>query len=145
MTQKANAIKLTAAQRKEKALNYRKAGMTYRQIGEQLGVTFQAAYKMVIGALEDINDRIRENAEELRSLELERLDTLFLAMYNQAIKGNQGAVDRCIRIMERRSKLLGLDAPSKASVEFSRMSNDELAEFIRQELTANGGSDSGSE
>ena len=65
-------------------------------------------------------DRIRENvaeaAEQVRTLEAERLDKLFLAMYTQASKGNQGAVDRCLRIMERRAKLYGLDTPSKHEV-----------------------------
>ena len=52
----------------------------------------------------------------MRTLELERLDKLWFAMYRQATQGNQGAVDRCIRIMERRAKLLGLDAPTKTEL-----------------------------
>ena len=116
MTQKANAQKITTAERREKALKYRKAGMTYKQIGEQLGISFQAAHKLVISALDEITKKINEEADQLRTLEVERLNTLFLSMYNKAIKGDHGAVDRCLRIMERRARLLGLDAPTKQDV-----------------------------
>jgi hypothetical protein len=38
---------------------------------------------------------------------------LLKAMWSKAMKGDVARVDRCLRIMERRAKLLGLDAPSK--------------------------------
>ena len=62
-------------------------------------------------ALAKLRQGVLEDAEKLRTLELQRLDSLFIKMYEQAENGNQGAVDRCIRIQERRSKLLGLDLP----------------------------------
>lgn len=102
--------KVTAAQRREKALEARKAGYTYKAIGESLGITEQGAYKSVMRALSIINKNIAETAEEVRTIELERIDNLFKVMYKQALKGNQGAVDRCIRLMDRRARYLGLDA-----------------------------------
>jgi len=48
------------------------------------------------------------------TLELQRLDDLYLIAYRAIIGGNSLAgIDRCLRIMERRSKLLGLDAAEK--------------------------------
>jgi hypothetical protein len=41
---------------------------------------------------------------------------MITVLWPQVAKGNQGAVDRVLRIMERRAKLLGLDAPTKADV-----------------------------
>ena len=105
--------KISYAERRIQALELRKAGATYEQIGKQLGITKQAAYKHVKKALDAMNDTIREQADDVRNIEVERLDKLWFVMYKQALSGNQGAVDRCLKIMDRRAKLLGLDAPEK--------------------------------
>jgi len=47
----------------------------------------------------------------LRALELLRLDELLNALWDTAIAGDLKAVDRVLKVMERRAKLLGLDAP----------------------------------
>ena len=118
---------IEAAERREFVLNMRKSGATYRQIAaatiqhfgvEQLpkGYDERYAWMDVKAELDRIRDNVAEAAEQVRTLEAERLDKLFLAMYTQASKGNQGAVDRCLRIMERRAKLYGLDTPSKHEV-----------------------------
>jgi len=114
---KTSARKLTYAERKLKALELRKEGNTFQQIGDALGISKQNAHKHVMTALTAMNEQIAAEAEVMRTLELERLDKLWFAMYRQATQGNQGAVDRCIRIMERRAKLLGLDAAERMKLE----------------------------
>jgi hypothetical protein len=52
-----------------------------------------------------------EEADELRRLENARLDRIWEPMYLQALQGDGRSLDRCIRIMERRANLNGLDAP----------------------------------
>ena len=61
----------------------------------------------------------RENARTVRDLEVKRLDNIMIRRYPQAMDGNQGAVDRMLRIMERRAKLLGLDAPTQQTIQHS--------------------------
>lgn len=109
---KTSVKKLTALEREHEALALRKAGKTYDLIGQQLGITPQGAHKAVMRALKKLNARVVEGADQLRTIEVQRLDALFEQMYTQAEHGNQGAVDRCIKIMERRAKLLGLDLPT---------------------------------
>jgi DNA-binding CsgD family transcriptional regulator len=113
---KTSARRLTYAERKLQALELRKGGATFQQIGDALGISKQNAHKHVMTALTAMNEQIAEEASVMRTLELERLDKLWFAMYRQATQGNQGAVDRCIRIMERRAKLLGLDAPTRTEL-----------------------------
>jgi len=113
---KTSARKLTARERENRALELRMTAATYSQIGQALGISEAGAYKAVIRALGKLNAKVMENAEELRTLEVQRLDSLFITMYAQAKSGHQGAVDRCLRIMERRAKLLGLDAPTKQDI-----------------------------
>ena len=56
---------------------------------------------------------LAEPTDALRTLELERLDALQLAIWDQAIQGHVANIDRVLSIMKRRSALLGLDAPKR--------------------------------
>jgi hypothetical protein len=49
----------------------------------------------------------------VRDLELQRLDALYLKAWEAVEEGDLPSIDRCLRIMERRAKLLGLDAAEK--------------------------------
>jgi hypothetical protein len=111
-----SARKVTAVERAKTAVRMRMAGAQYADIGVSMGISRQAAWMLVKKSLEATRKETGESADLLRELELQRLDKLYLAMNKQAEQGNQGAVDRCIRIMERRSKLVGLDAPTKQDV-----------------------------
>lgn len=93
------------------ALRLRKAGVSYLDIAQQLGYRgASGAHAAVKSALKRT---LQEPADELRNLELERLDAMLMGIWQQCQNGNQGAIDRALRIMERRAKLLGLDAPTR--------------------------------
>lgn len=105
--------RIEAVERQRQAVELRKAGASFRQIAEQLGYSSAGgAYKAVMTAL---RKTLREPADEMRGLELDRLDMLTFALWSEAQQGNLGAIDRLLRVMERRAKLLGLDAPSKVA------------------------------
>lgn len=121
MTESAtSARKVLARQREAQAVKLRINGAEYAEIGALLGISKQAAWKLVSNYLKATRAQTGEDANVLRDLELQRLDALYMAMHPQAVKGNQGAVDRCLRIMERRAKLEGLDAPTKNEVTGAR-------------------------
>lgn len=106
--------KVKAADKQRQALELRKAGVTYARIAEQLGYRSPSgAHKAVELALKSV---LSEPAEEVRQLELERLDSMLLALWPQVRNGNHGAIDRALRVMERRARLLGLDAPVKQDI-----------------------------
>jgi len=113
---KGSKRRIIAREREKRAMELRLAGATYAQIGEALGISAQAAHKAVMRALDRINEKLAEDAQKVLRLELERLDKMLLALWPQAQRGNQGAVDRILRIMERRARLLGLDAPHNVNV-----------------------------
>lgn len=106
----------TTAERKKNALAYRIGGKSFREIGELLGVSTQAAHALVVKALDDTNAQIAENAEQLRRLELERLDFMRNALWSAVIKGDVLAIDRAIKISKRISELTGIDAPAKQDI-----------------------------
>jgi hypothetical protein len=89
------------------------AGGSYRQIAQQLNVSEYAAYYDVQDELARLDPVIQGKAERLRELESARLDRLQLALAPGIKEGQPAAIMACIRIMERRSRLLGLDAPER--------------------------------
>ena len=102
---------IQAQERQLQALELRKAGATYEAIAERLGYADRSgAFRAVTSALKAT---LREPADELRTLELERLDSALLAIWRQVQAGDLHAIDRLVRLAERRAKLLGLDAAAK--------------------------------
>ena len=102
-----------SAARRVRALSLRQAGASFRDIGNQLSVSRQQAYRDVDQALTELAQYQRQKAEKLRALELARLDRLLLGVWPRAQGGDLGAVDRAVKIVERIDRLLGLDAPSQ--------------------------------
>ncbi|MEN6341189.1 MAG: sigma factor-like helix-turn-helix DNA-binding protein [Methanospirillum sp.] len=99
---------IEAAIRRRRALELRRQGWTYEAIAVELGVSPQAAHKAVSKALTALT---AEPAADLRRLELDRLDALTRAAWSAAASGNLPAIDRILRVMERRAKLAHLDEP----------------------------------
>lgn len=112
------AAKLNADERRLRTIELRKAGLSLRQIAGQTGVSVVTAKKDLDRALADLLAEQNARTEELRALELERLDKMFMSLWMKAYDDrgraiDYGAIDRLLRIAERRAKLLGLDAPAK--------------------------------
>lgn len=106
----------TAKDRQRKALDYRIGGRTFAQIGELLGVSKQAASKLVEKALAELSAEVEKSAEKLREIETARLDTVQAAIWGDVLKGDVQAVDRYIKISARRAALWGMDSPIKTEI-----------------------------
>lgn len=94
------------ADRQRAALDLRREGKSYDEIGAALGIAPQSAHRLVSRALEALTTA---PALELQRLEVERLDALQAAVWPAAVAGDLPAVDRALRIAERRARLLSLD------------------------------------
>jgi hypothetical protein len=114
---KTRAVNIEAVDKRKHVVELRRAGHGWDEVAKQAGYASRgAAYTAFTLALKEV---VREPTRELVELELQRLDALFLAMWELAKQGDYQATDRAIRIMERRAKLLGLDAPERIEVEES--------------------------
>jgi hypothetical protein len=109
-TAAARALKLT---RQSAALELRRAGQDYREIGRRLDVSKSQAHRYIRDALRECVEQINGSADQLRAEELSRLDGMLGGLWADAKKGDPAAVDRVLKIGERRAKLLGLDAPAR--------------------------------
>ncbi len=129
--------KVQAAVRRKEAVDLRIEGKTYKEIGQELGVTPTRARQLVAEALAAIEKDTAESAEELRRLELDRLDQLQSGLWQEAAGGNLKAVGAALKIMERRARLVGLDAPARTVnqhgyADLDQMSEAELREEARR-------------
>jgi len=106
-----NPSKVDRNRRVRDALELRKAGVPYQAIAERLGWKSSAsAYKAVKKALED---QINEPAEELRQMEIERLNHLLMLIWAKIQQGDMRSIEQALRVMERISTLRGMDQAQK--------------------------------
>lgn len=101
---------IEAAEKRRDALLARQRGLSWDAVAREVGYSNPgSAHRAAMQALRDIP---REAAEELRRVELETLNELQAALRVKLDeKPSTFLVDSILRVMERRSKLLGLDAP----------------------------------
>lgn len=115
-----SAKTITIQQKALEAVELRKQGKSYREIADTLNYSStNTAQKAVMGMLKEM---LGEPAEELRQLEASRIDELWYGVREMFESADSPllklyAVDRLLKLSERRSKLLGLDAPVKVNLE----------------------------
>jgi len=106
---------LAAHTRQLRALALRKRGTSYDAIAAALGYAGKSgAYKAVARAL---HETLREATEEVRALELGRLDIMLTSVWDRAAGGDCHAIEIVLKLQDRRAKLLGLDQPLRVDVE----------------------------
>jgi len=97
------------------ALKLRKAGKTYKQIAEEIPCSLKSAYLYVKQAIAEVSAKNVETTQDIIDLEVQRLDSMLLSMQDNLESGHVTYIDRALKIMERRAKLLGLDKPVKVA------------------------------
>jgi len=102
---------ISAAEFRGQALELRKQGFTYVGISEELrkkGIN-RAPSSIEKAIKKAILEITKESAEEVKVLELERLDMLFVKAMEQVEEGSLAAITVALKIMDRRAKYMGLD------------------------------------
>lgn len=130
--------------RRSKAFDLRVDGKTYRQIAAALGVDVRTAYTDVQAVMERTKKETNETAEHWRQISLARLEKA-LSTVKDAFKAvlidpqtgmpiddtqnhdlRLKAIDRLIKLEERKAKLLGMDAPAKVEAAVTNVSLDDI-------------------
>lgn len=114
------------AERIAQALKLRTAGLSYDRIAELLNVSKTVAWN-------DVQDGIRltmqEPADELRTLEVARLNEAQAAIWKRVLMGDTDAIRTVLQIMDRRARYTGIDtAPSESEVEGVKSLLEQLVE-----------------
>ena len=127
---KTSPRRIEAKKKQAKALELRKGGASYEIIAQMVPYkSAQAAHNAVDRVLRAM---VIPLAEDVGKLELERLDMMFVALLPKIRAGDPEAIRAGIRIMDRRAKYLGLDAPLKISATVSPVKP--FAEYTNEEL-----------
>jgi hypothetical protein len=101
-------------QRESEIVELRTEGFVWREIAQRVNMSTAGVAKAYDRALTRI---IAPSIERHRTTELDRLDILQRVYWQPAINGNLRAADFVLRVIEKRAKLLGLDAPIKIQTE----------------------------
>jgi len=110
-------------EKRAKALELHLAGATYDSIAQAVGYASKSgAHKAVQEALDDLGNYASDDVIET---ELARLDAMLTGLWPKARRGDVQAVDRVLKIGERRSSLMAMS--SRGEIEEAENPLDELA------------------
>lgn len=103
----------TLYERRMRALMFRNAGATFREIASKNGVSPAQARKDVTAALREV---LSETAEDMIARQRAVLLDIRRANYQAMVGGDVDAARVILSTLERESKLFGLDAPTRVNV-----------------------------
>ncbi len=110
-----DAQRLKTAERRAQCLALKLAGVGWDQIAERLGYAGKAAACKDFGrALDAARGTLVLNAQELREVDLMRLDRVQAGSWKRALGGDHKAADTVLKCHDRRVKLLDLTGAQKA-------------------------------
>jgi hypothetical protein len=130
--------------REAEIIKLRRGGLTWDMIAERVGyssgLTARAAY------MRGMSRYVAPDVNEIRQLESERLDIAQSAVWGEVLKGDTQAIMALMRIMDRRAKLFGLDAPKDIHIkaEVGIYDRDTIDGEVRRLITLLAGSPQGS-
>ena len=111
------AKKEQALVRENRALELRMAGATFAAIASALGYADKrSAQRAVERAIAKEADALRVDREAFVQMHLLRTERLIRAHWQKATAGDPAATETIRRLLERQSKLLGLDKPVRFEV-----------------------------
>lgn len=126
-------------QTEKQCLDLRVRGLSYNEIAERLGLSPKTPYFAVRRAFLRLREEVKESTEQVRDMELVRLDEALRLCWLAVGEATQvedplvrnrirmAAVDRTLKIQQRRAALLGLDAPPVlGSVDLGKLSDEQI-------------------
>ena len=128
--QAANEVRL--AERRSKACDLRRSGMSYRSIAAECGVSVQTAWQDVHVVLDKLDAEATDALNTHRRIGLLRLDRLIELAWTQAEQGDLQAIEQARKLEADRRKMLGLDAPEQQIHSVTTASPEEAARLVRE-------------
>jgi hypothetical protein len=101
-------------ERDSRVFELRVQGFTFEQIAREVGFSGPSGAWQAYQRMKE--QMIFEPLEELRQLELMRLDAVQHALWDRAVNGDLPAANCVLKIMDLRAKLVGLYKPEKVEV-----------------------------
>jgi transcriptional regulator with XRE-family HTH domain len=116
--------------RRQKVIELRIAGWSQERIAQDLGLSRRRVRQIIRREIEKARRRLRECADELLQLELDRLDRYLVCLNDRITAGEPRAIEVALKISERRARLMGLDAPERKEVKVQSIDDWADAELV---------------
>lgn len=120
------------------------AGLNYRDIATGLNVSLGTIARDVKILFERWRKEQVQTIDEQKDIDLRRIDVAINAIWDEVKNGHLGAIDRMDKLLQRRSRMLGYDAPETIKVkhvpdDVKEMTDDELAAIAAGNIKPTGG------
>lgn len=87
-----------------------------RDIAEKLGVGLGTINRDFAALDEEWRERAAADIAIEKSIDLDRIDQMIIALWPAAVGGLAAAIDRVVVLINQRAKLLGTEAPKRSEV-----------------------------
>lgn len=112
---KPRSTKALVMERRRRVWDLRMKGMSIQKIADQEGMTYWQIHQDLEAAARLVD--VTKYLEHELHLDLQRLDQLFAAWFPSALALDADSAKIVMTIMDRRAKLLGLDAPKRIDID----------------------------
>ena len=119
----------TALHRRAMVMRYYLRGMSPTQIADKLHTDPQTVKQALAHAMRERREEHAMLADFSMVQMLDQLDQLFAAHFTAALKDHKVA-EFILRVLDRKAKLLGLDAPQQLQVSVRSQIDDELERLV---------------
>jgi len=123
------ASRLASADKRDKAMKLRKLNYSYDEIARAVGCSTSHAHRLVTEELAKLRECIYSSAEDLRTLQGERIAYATNKVMIDIHDGNLTSVDKLCKLMDREAKLYGLDAASRTEISGALTASAEWVEL----------------
>ena len=104
-----NVAPLSSFEKALAVLEYRRAGHTYAAIAHLVGLSKARVGQIVKREMLKLDKAMAQEAKILRQLDLQRLDEMWVKIYEKAKEGDTQAIHAAMKIIERRAKICGYE------------------------------------
>lgn len=102
--------------RRVEAAKLRAKGWSLYEIAKKLDVDPSTVWEYIRDYYKALNHEGEEAARTARELDLDRLDRAIKGIEQAIDMGDPQAINALVRVLDRRAKLLGIDAPARSEV-----------------------------
>ena len=127
---KTTAVTVIAADRRARAIKMRRAGAKLADIAKELGVSVPRACVMIQESLEEINSGRLEEHNAWFEHDWAVTTELLNEYVPKALEGDYEAGSEAVKVLARRAKMRGLDAPTQLDIS----SESPLPTYNRDEM-----------
>lgn len=118
-TKKTTPQAVEKLEQRTKVIQLRMQGYSYAEIAGIVGVSKARSYQIIQEYIQEYREQHAESIDQMVELDCQRMDTLMRSLWTRFDDGDTAAAALILKLLERRARLFGFDAPEKQNIETS--------------------------